>query len=128
MRIDGNIVLRLGPIENFYLIERENHSNLREWLDIETWPYGKTLYCDKWISTACVEGSGAEMIGIAKAIRNRSSFRAKRCAVKVEGDVAFFWSPRNSYNMGSKVADPRGEVPLEVADRLADQIEKELGQ
>ena len=71
------------------------------------------------VSDADVEGTADEMRGIAKAIRERGYYAARRCAVQVNETGVEFWSPRNS--MGS------ASVSLATADALADEIESKLG-
>lgn len=66
------------------------------------------------ISDACVEGTAAEMLAIANAIKARHWVTFKRCAVRVEGDLAYFCSPRNSTR--------DAEVPLADAEEFADQV------
>ncbi len=70
------------------------------------------------ISDADVEGSAYEMREIAKAIRARGRYSAKRCAVYVDGDKVCFRSPRNS--------SEDGVTNLAFADELATIIETSL--
>jgi hypothetical protein len=55
---------------------------------------------------------------IAKAIRERGRYYARRCSVTIEGDTARFRSPRNS--------SKDGVTSLAFADELAELIEKTL--
>lgn len=100
-------------LDDWYLIERAEHDG-RTWL--EQHEEYSSLQCSARISDADVEGYGCEMLAIAAAIRRRTSTSSKRCAVRVAGDRAFFWSPRNS-------RDP-GETSLVEADALAELIER----
>lgn len=67
------------------------------------------------VSDADVEGTFDEMREIAKAIRSRGAKTFRRCAVRVDDGLAYFWSPRNSTRYGV--------VPVGIADDLAGQIE-----
>jgi hypothetical protein len=65
------------------------------------------------------EGTGAEVRAVAKAILDRgASTAAYRRAVRVEGGVARFWSPRNTR---AEFRDA-GIVALAAADGLAAEI------
>ena len=102
-------------IDDWYLIERRNHDG-RTWS--EQTEYGTSYQTSARISDADVEGCAHAMLGIATAIEERSTFRAKRCAVWFEGDRACFSSPRNSQRPGT--------VTLEDADNLAKEIREKL--
>lgn len=130
MKVDGPLIIRKVH-EDFYVIEKENHNNESRVIPIADAPPGSgAWFRDSWISTSCVEGSTVEMLGIAKAIKNRGSYSAKRCAVLIEDGFAYFYSPRNSWNMGwmPPDGDPRGKVMLKFADQLADLIKEELNE
>lgn len=109
-------LVKSDSLDDWYLIERAVHEN-KEWYDEgESHGYKFSSYQHSGrISDACVEGSLEEMKAIAEAIRNRTKFSAKRCAVYIENNRAFFYSPRNSQKHAS--------VPLEFADKLAEEIE-----
>lgn len=66
-----------------------------------------------------VEGTAADMRGLAAAIVRRGTFFARRCAVIVDATGASLWSPRNS----------RRQVQVSVAraDALAALITATLG-
>jgi len=98
---------------DWYLIERAVHDGKEWWKEDE---HGASFMRSARISDADVEGTLAEMKGIAKAIRARGDVSYRRCSVSVVGDRVRFSSPRNS--------EVLGEVPLAVADALADDIEK----
>ena len=73
------------------------------------------------VSDADVEGYAEHMRGIAKAIRERGFYSAKRCCVEVHDDGRVeLHSPRNSTG-GSEF------VSYEVALALADEIDARLG-
>lgn len=103
----------LGPWAS---IVRKDHEN-KEWLEL-TGHNSYSMMCSERITNACVEGDVSQMLSIALAVKDRRSFSAKRCAVQFVDNRAEFWSPRNSTY--------RCSVPLEVADRLAATILKEL--
>lgn len=101
--------------DDWYVIDRANHDG-RSWM--EPREYGAAFMCSWRISDADVEGPASEMRRIAEAIETRGGFNAKRCAVRVCGDLVEFWSPRNSMR--------RGVVTLANADELAAQIRATL--
>lgn len=105
-------LVKSDSLPDWYTIERAVHENKDWW---EPTQYGSAYQHSGRISDACVEGSLEEMKLIAKAIRARAKFEARRCAVHIENNRAFFCSPRNSRKNAS--------VPLEFADQLAEQIE-----
>jgi hypothetical protein len=76
------------------------------------------LWLSTLVSDACVEGSAVQMRAIARAIRSRGGFSARRCAVDATGDRVLLCSPRNSRRDGS--------VTHEAAEKLATQIEEQL--
>ncbi|HYV99657.1 MAG TPA: hypothetical protein VE967_19515 [Gemmatimonadaceae bacterium] len=103
-------------IDDWWLIERAEHDG-RQWME-KVGPNAMgcgscnfPLRTSSRFSDADVEGYGSEMLSLAAAITERSSFRAKRCAVAVKGQTAEFWSPRNSQE--------HGVVTIEEADELA---------
>ena len=103
--------------EDWYTIERADHDG-RIWLE-RTGPNSSAIRCSSRFSDADVEGTTEHMLGIAKAIRERGEYSAKRCSVLISDGKAHFCSPRNSRI--------DGVVSVAEADELADQIEKELG-
>jgi len=98
--------------DDWWLIERAEHDG-RVWMEPVA-PHVMALRTSSRFSDADVEGYGSEMLAIAAAITARSSFRAKRCAVEVMGDVVAFRSPRNSQEDGI--------VTLAEADEIAAEI------
>lgn len=98
-------------LDDWYVIERAEHDG-RKWLEpIEGVTNGRAFMHSGRISDADVEGTRAEMLDIARAIKERGYCYHKRCAIQVDGYRAWFWSPRNSQR--------RAEVPLHRADALA---------
>lgn len=102
-------------LDDWYLIERKHHDG-ESWF--EPTEYGCSYQASARISDADVEGHAHEMLGIATAIEERSTFNAKRCAVWFEGGRVCFSSPRNSQTPGT--------VTLEDADNLAREIREKL--
>lgn len=96
-------------MDDWWVIERAEHDG-RTWLQ-KVGPSAMELRASSRFSDADVEGAGIEMRGVALAIQTRGSFRAKRCAVEVRGDLVAFSSPRNSREDGI--------VSLAEADELA---------
>lgn len=72
------------------------------------------------ISDASVEGTAEEMHEIARAIRQRGSYFARRCAVSWLNGCAEFHSPRNSTSSISQ------RFTQAEAIALAEQIEREV--
>lgn len=108
--------------DDWYVIERALTFPRRTWVE----PIPNILNCFRYmdsarISDADVEGTKAEMLEIARAIKGHGSYGAKRCAVQVDlkENKVFLYSPRNSQEWG--------EITLEEAYRLADQINDLLG-
>lgn len=101
---------------DWWVIERAEHDG-RMWME-PTGPNSASLMCSSRFSDADVEGTSDEMREIAKAIRARGRYRAKRCSVVIEGDEAHFCSPRNSQK--------DGVTTLACADELAKLIETVL--
>lgn len=100
--MSDRLTLRAGTLDDWYVIERapsEGHSAR--------------------FSDASIEGTAEEMLALARAIKARGGFSAKRCAVAVDGEVVAFRSPRNSREDGL--------VSLVVADALAAEIFAKLG-
>lgn len=101
---------------DWWVIERAEHDG-RTWF--EQTSYGSISFrSSARFSDADVEGNSDEMRGLAKAIRARGSYGAKRCAVTIGEDKAIFRSPRNS--------TMPGVTSLAEADELATQIETML--
>ena len=105
-------------LDDWYLIEKAEHEN-KEWIE-KTGDNCYSLRCSSRISDADVEGTSAEMLAIAGAIKKRGAVSFKRAAVNCMGDKVEFWSPRNSTTPGT--------VTLAEADELAKQIKAELGK
>lgn len=114
--IDGSLVLRKSDwLEDWYTIERASHENVQRMEECpDLGPNAMSLYDSGRVSDACVEGSLAEMRGLAERIQTRGRYYAKRCAVDASRERVYFWSPRNSRSTGS--------VTHEVAEALAAQI------
>ena len=111
------LTLRGDDSHDWYVIERRDHDG-RRWMEREG-PGVVALHTSaRFSQNADVEGNASEMLGIADAIERRGEFSAKRCAVRIDGDLAYFESPRNS-------REP-GVVTLADADDLAAQIRAAL--
>lgn len=110
------VLKKSNNLEDWYTIECAQHEN-RQWLE-PTGPNSMQLMYSGRISDACVEGTAAEMIELAKAIKARGSASFKRCAVRVDGERAYFRNPRSS--------ERDAEVPLADADEFADRALTEL--
>ena len=118
----ADIKLALVKVGDWYTIERAEHDRL-EWYAVG----GNecvSLHRSCCISDADVEGDAYEMRAIADAIERGAidggaSVEFKRCAVEIRGDVAEFWSPRNSRKPGL--------TSLACAMELAAQIRREIG-
>ena len=106
------VAVKLEHLEDWICLERAEHDG-REWM--EKTQHGFSYCRAARISDAEVEGTTAEMDGIAMAIRQRKTFLAKRCAVDATGVIVKLWSPRNSQKYAC--------IPLEAARDLAKQIE-----
>jgi len=109
-------IRKCDDIGDWYVIERAEHDG-RKWTE-RTSPSSSALRCSARFSDADVEGTGDEMRAIATAIRARRGERFKRCAIRIDGDRAFFCSPRNSRE--------DGECTLAEADELAALIEEQV--
>ena len=105
-------------LEDWFLIEKAKHEN-KEWIE-KTGDDCYSFRCSSRISDADVEGTSAEMLAIAGAIKKRGAISFKRVAVNCVGDKVELWSPRNSTKAG--------KVTLVEADELAKQIKAELGK
>lgn len=104
--------------EDWFVIERAEHEH-KTWVE-PIGPNAAALRDSSRFSDADVEGTKAEMLLIADAIQNRKQYGARRCAVRVVGNVVFFSSPRNS--------QVEGQCSLQEADDLAAEILNQLGQ
>lgn len=111
------ILCECDGVDDWYTIERREHENKSEIRHIPEWGCMGLFYSGR-ISDCDVEGTAEEMLSIAKAIEERGSFSAKRCAVSIDGDKAAFHSPRNSMR--------DGVVSLADADALAAEIRAKL--
>lgn len=99
---------------DLYLIERADNGGFR-WEERRT--YGLvTRKSSRFAGDADVEGSAAEMLEIARAIRVRREDSFKRVAVDARGARVQIWSPRCSNGAV-------GEISHEEALRLAAEIE-----
>lgn len=109
-------VRKSDRLDDWWVIERAEHDG-RKWM--ERTEYGMALRCSSRFSDADVEGTAAEMLAIADAIKSRGGAAFGRCSVEVDGDVARFNSPRNSME--------DGECTLAEADELAAEILAKCG-
>lgn len=117
MNYDGELTLETGEcIDDWYIIEKAEHDG-REWL--EPFPGGASLMLSSRISDADIEGTGSQMLALAKAVLAGRAFHAKRCAAEPVENRWELWSPRNSQE--------RGSVPDAVARRLAEKIVAYIG-
>ncbi len=107
-------LVKCEHMADWYCIERAEHDG-RHWFE-RVADNCSAFMTSARISDADVEGPLAHMRGIAAGIRSREGFEERRCAVRIDGDKAFFSSPRNSIR--------EGEVTLADADDLARQIEE----
>ena len=105
------VLNKSDSLDDWYTMERAEHEG-RQWLE-PTGPNSMQFMDSARISDACVEGTAEEMRELAKAIKARGSASFKRCAVRVDGERAYFCSPRNSTR--------DAEVPLADADEFADR-------
>ena len=116
--VDGPVSMRKS-FGDWYVIERAHYEGEDQWEPTE---YGRRLMKPARIAGfyACVEGSGEEMLSLAKAIKEGSRERFKRCGVDATGTRVIFSSPRNGEGV-------EGSVSMKAAVKLADQILEELG-
>ena len=108
-------LVKNDELDDWYTIEKSNHEH-KVWF--EELDGGLNFMHSGRISDACVEGNGKEMLAIADAIRSRKSVCFRRCAVRIDGDSAYFWSPRNSTR--------EAKIPIENADEFARQCAEVL--
>lgn len=120
MTTDLPLTLRKSDsLDDWYVIERLQHDGA-EWL--KPTHYGMA-FCRsaRFSDNADVEGTGSEMLAIARAIKERKDVSFKRCSVAfLEGGCVAFESPRNS--------EEPGIVTVANADALADLIFSTLTQ
>lgn len=103
---------------DWWVIERAEHDG-REWME-RSEPNMLAIHTSaRFSDNADVEGTSEEMLEIAKAIKARDKFSAKRCAVDATDSEVYFSSPRNSAHDGT--------TTIEFADELADLIEAKCG-
>lgn len=128
------ILVQPWPGEDLYMMEREHHPNTTTeciWIDSQGRRCSSPRY-SKWLSPDCgIEGTKAEWLAIANAIRHGYTEHFKRCAVIIPShidtkqyfeyelpeDCIGFESPRNS-NCGPFL------MTEEAALYFADKIEK----
>lgn len=106
------VLTKSDSLDDWYLVERAEHEG-RQWLE-PTGPNTMKFMDSARISDACVEGTAEEMVELAKAVKARGAASFGRCAVRVNGETAYFCSPRNSTR--------DGEVPLTDAEEFADKV------
>ena len=104
-------IKKYNAIGDWYTIEKAEHDGKMGMVPTE---YGFAITYSGRISDADVEGTAAEMLSIADAIERRGEASHGRCEVRIDGQRAFFCSPRNS--------ERDGEVSLAEADALAAEI------
>jgi hypothetical protein len=104
------VLVKSDSLDDWYVVERAEHDGC-QWLE-PTGPNSMRFMDSARISDACVEGTAEEMRELAKAIKARGAASFKRCAVRVDGERAYFCSPRNSTT--------EAEIPLVDADEFAD--------
>lgn len=100
-------------LDDWYLIVRAEHDN-KNWWEGSSYRTSERLSPD-----ADIEGDSEEMIALAKAIINRKNISFRRCAIDIEEDVIWFYSPRNS--------EFKTAISFEDADDFANVILNELG-
>ncbi|MEY5098407.1 MAG: hypothetical protein RJA36_1126 [Pseudomonadota bacterium] len=111
------ILKKSDHLDDWYTIVRAEHDG-REWLE-RIGPSASRFMCSERLSPeACIEGTAEEMIELAEAIKARGAASFKRCAVRVDGENAYFCSPKNS--------ERDAVVPLANADEFAAQVFAEL--
>jgi hypothetical protein len=98
--------------------------------DGAAWPW--TLHSDddwhvlfdahmRYVSDACVEGSGDEWRAISAALRNGESESFKRCAVRFDGDDFSLYSPRNTCGGAARLSGRDKAVALaDIIDAALD--------
>lgn len=111
------IVDKSAVLGDWWTIELYVHSH-REWLKPEE--HGFSYQYSGRIADCDVEGTSQEMLEIAKAIEGRGEYAARRCAVKVDGEIVYFWSPRNSRE------GREGKTSIEYALDLAKKIRETI--
>jgi hypothetical protein len=104
-------IKKRDDMDDWYTIEKADHDGS---YGMRPTQYGFAMTYSGRISNADVEGTAAEMLSIAEAIEKRGEVSHTRCEVRVEGQRAYFCSPRNS------TCD--GVVSLAEADELAAEI------
>jgi hypothetical protein len=121
---EGGVKLKLvkfDGLDDWYLIERAEHDG-REWEEERGRGSVHCMRSCRIDPGADVEGTAEQMLCMARAIRARGEYHAKRCAVVIVGNEARFCSRKNS-----RPGFVHEVVSLEDADDLAEQIERELG-
>jgi hypothetical protein len=99
-------------MDDWYLIERKYHDG-KEWFN--KIPGGSELCCSSRIGNADIEGTGEEMLSIAKAIDEMKNIGFRRCAVEFTKDGVLFASPRNTIDTGPSVTlDNAKALSLEI--------------
>lgn len=128
---------KCSSMPDWYTIIRVEHDGKTWWSP--TGPNSvRFMSSERLTPEADIEGSAAEMLAIAYAIKNREAVSFRRCAVHFEDDTdhdrygVHLYSPRNSDDLwysGATLYSTECDavVTIEEANELADQIIKELG-
>lgn len=112
-----------GEGGDWYVIERAEHDG-RVWLE-PIGPNASALMCSSRIGNADIEGTYAEMVEIARAIKSGGCASFKRCRAETTPEGVLLCSPRNSLK-ATLVALPRAlaladlilALPAPVADEM----------
>lgn len=102
---------------DWYTIVRAEHDGREWWEAVGENAYSYSM-SERLSPEACIEGNREEMREIANAINCGGAVSFKRCAVRINDGVAYFWSPKNS--------ERDAAVPLDDAIEFADQVLREL--
>jgi glycine/D-amino acid oxidase-like deaminating enzyme len=98
-------------LDDWYIIKRAKHDG-RNW--VERRDGHGALMCSSRINNADIEGTRAEMLALAKAIKAGGSASFWRCGVTTTPDGVLMCSPRNSTD-STLVATARA---MELADQI----------
>lgn len=93
--VPGAIVLVAGGMDDWYCIERAEHDG-HQWME-QVSANGYVFRRSARVSDADVEGTGEQMLSLARAVLDGGGESHKRCAVRALANDSFaFRSPRNS--------------------------------
>jgi hypothetical protein len=111
-------LVKIDIMDNWYTIERRDHKNETYFTEVS----GNhiSLHYSGRICDADVEGYGAEMIDIARAIKSNKDAIHRRCAVMHDplSDKFFFWSPRNSCIAAQVHSEDANQLANEILETL----------